>query len=103
MLKKTLNPHNLKVKYILENHSSLKSYPDPEDILYEYIRDYCNRPTAKKIEFTNVSLKKYYNLTDEKVNEIVSYLTDHGFLKEVRGNSAYSTYQIIKNPYELSE
>tara|TARA_R100000655_G_scaffold63913_2_gene102429 strand:- start:4821 stop:5120 length:300 start_codon:yes stop_codon:yes gene_type:complete len=99
MLKKTLNPEKLKVKYILENHSSLKTYPDPEDILYEYIRDYCNRPKATKIEFTDVSLKKYYNLTDEKASEIISFLVDKGFLKEVRGNSAYSTYQIIKNPY----
>ena len=99
MLKKTLNPEKLKVKYILENHSSLKTYPDPEDILYEYIRDYCNRPKATKIEFTDVSLKKYYNLTDEKASEIISFLEDKGFLKEVRGNSAYSTYQITKNPY----
>ena len=99
MLKKTLNPENLKVKYILENHTSLQTYPDPEDILYEYIRDYCNRPKATKIEFTNVSLKKYYNLTDEKASEIINYLKEKGFLSVKRSNTAYSTYQIIKNPY----
>ncbi len=99
MLKKTLNPENLKVKYILENHTSLKSYPDAEDILFEYLRDFCNRPTRTTIKFTDVSFKKRWDLSDEKADEILTYLKEHKFISEVRGNSAYVTYEIVKNPY----
>ena len=99
MLKKTLDPEKLKVKYVLENHTSLKTYPDAEDILFEYLRDYCNRPKATKIKFTDASLVKYYSLPEEKLREILTYLTDKGFIEEVHGTSAYTTYEIIKNPY----
>ena len=99
MLKKTLDPEKLKVKYVLENHTSLKTYPDAEDVLFEYIRDYCNRPTKQSIKFTDASLQKRYSLPDEKLSDILSYLKDKGFICEKHGNSAYVTYEIIKNPY----
>jgi hypothetical protein len=99
MLKKTLNPEKLKVKYVLENHTSLKTYPDAEDILFEYIRDYCNRPKATYIKFTDVSLVKYYSLPEEKLREILTYLEEKGFIDKIHSTSAYSTYEVIKNPY----
>ena len=99
MLKKTLNPEKLKVKYILENHTPLKTYPDAEDVLFEYLRDYCNRPTKESIKFTDASLQKRYSLPDEKLREILFYLKDKGFIREKHGNSAYVTYEITKNPY----
>ena len=59
MLKKTLNTAKLKVKYVLGNHTALSGYPDPEDVIFELIRDYCGK-VAKEIKFTNVSLQKKY-------------------------------------------
>lgn len=98
-IKKSINTGKLKVKYVLGIHSTLPSYPDSEDILYELIRDYCGK-VAKELKFTNVSLQKKYSLSDEKLSEVIEYLTSHGFLGVVNDNSAYTTYEVIKNPYE---
>jgi len=70
MLKKSLNTAKLKVKHVLGNHTTLPSYPDAEDIIYELIRDYCGK-VAQEIKFTNVSLKKKYSLDDERANAII--------------------------------
>ena len=43
MLPKTLNTAKLKVKYVLGNHTTLPSYPDAEDVIFELIRDYCGK------------------------------------------------------------
>ena len=69
MLKKTLDPEKLKVKYVLGNHSTLSTYPDAEDVLFEYLRDYSNRPTRQSIKFTDASLLSYHFL-ENKLNFI---------------------------------
>ena len=89
MLKKTLNPEKLKVKYVLENHTTLSTYPDAEDVLFEYIRDFCNKPTHTIIKFTDVSLQRKYSLSDEKLKSIITYLSD----KE----SLLTTFRIKEN------
>ena len=99
MLPKNLNTAKLKVKHVLGNHTTLSNYPDAEDIIYELIRDYCGK-VAKEIKFTNVSLQKKYSLTDEKVNEILMTLKKKKIIKVSLSNSAYTTYEIITNPYE---
>jgi len=99
MLKKNLNTAKLKVKHVLGNHTSLPNYPDAEDITYELIRDYCGK-VAKEIKFTNVSLQKKYSLSDEKTNEIIMQLRNSKVIKVSLSNSAYTTYEVIKNPYE---
>ncbi len=99
MLPKNLNTAKLKVKHVLGNHTTLPTYPDAEDITYELIRDYCGK-VAKEIKFTNVSLQKKYSLTDEKVNEILMTLKKKKIIKVSLSNSAYTTYEIITNPYE---
>jgi hypothetical protein len=99
MLKKTINTSKLKVKYVLDSHSSLPGYPDAEDIIYELIRDYCGK-VAKDIKFTNVSLQKRYELTHSKTSEIIEKLISDGILVEINSTSAYSTYEVIVNPYE---
>ena len=70
MLPKLLNTAKLKVKYVLGNHTTFKSYPDAEDIIFELIRDYCGK-VAKEIKFTNVSLGKKYSLDESKTNDIL--------------------------------
>ena len=99
MLKKTINTSKLKVKYVLGNHSPLSGYPDAEDIIFELIRDYCGK-VAKEIKFTDVSLQKKYELTKEKTSAIIDRLVADGILKEVNSNSAYTTYEVMVNPYE---
>lgn len=99
MLKKTLNTAKLKVKHVLGNHTTLPNYPDAEDITYELIRDYCGK-VAKEIKFTNVSLQKKYGLSDEKTNSIIMQLINDKIIDVSISNSAYTTYEIIKNPYE---
>ena len=99
MLKKTINTSKLKVKYVLGNHSSVPGYPDAEDVIFELIRDYCGK-VAKEIKFTNVSLQKKYELTEEKTSAIIERLMADGILSEVNSNSAYSTYEVMVNPYE---
>lgn len=98
MLKKTINTSKLKVKYVLENHLTLLGYPDAEDVIFELIRDYCGK-VAKEIKFTNVSLQKRYELTEEKTLSIIERLVADGILEEVNSNSAYTTYEVIVNPY----
>lgn len=98
MLKKTINTSKLKVKYVLGNHSTMSGYPDAEDIIFELIRDYCGK-VAKEIKFTNVSLQKKYELTEEKTSAIIERLVADGILEEVNFNSAYTTYEVIINPY----
>jgi hypothetical protein len=99
MLKKIINTSKLKVKYVLGNHSSVPGYPDAEDVIFELIRDYCGK-VAKEIKFTNVSLQKKYELTEEKTSAIIERLVADGILSEVNSNSAYSTYEVMVNPYE---
>jgi hypothetical protein len=99
MLKKIINTSKLKVKYVLGNHSSVPGYPDAEDVIFELIRDYCGK-VAKEIKFTNVSLQKKYELTEEKTSAIIERLMADGILSEVNSNSAYSTYEVMVNPYE---
>lgn len=99
MLPKTLNTSKLKVKYVLGNHSSVPGYPDAEDIIFELIRDYCGK-VAKEIKFTNVSLQKKYSLTEERSSAIIEKLMADGILKVSLQNSAYTTYEVIRNPYE---
>jgi hypothetical protein len=99
MLPKALNTPKLKVKYVLGNHSSVPGYPDAEDIIFELIRDYCGK-VAKEIKFTNVSLQKKYSLTEDKTSAIIEKLMADGILKVSLQNSAYTTYEVIHNPYE---
>ena len=99
MLKKTLNTAKLKVKHVLGNHTTLPNYPDAEDITYELIRDYCGK-VAKEIKFTNVSLQKKYSLSDEKTNSIIMQLINDKIIDVSISNSAYTTYEVIRNPYE---
>jgi len=99
MLPKTLNTSKLKVKYVLGNHSSVPGYPDAEDIIFELIRDYCGK-VAKEIKFTNVSLQKKYSLTEDMTSAIIEKLMADGILKVSLQNSAYTTYEVIHNPYE---
>jgi hypothetical protein len=98
-IKKQIDTGKLKVKYVLGIHTTLPSYPDAEDILYELIRDYCGK-VAKEIKFTDVSLIKKYNISDEKGKNIIQYLCEHAFLEEVNVNPNYITYEVIYNPYE---
>ena len=99
MLQKTLNTAKLKVKHVLGNHTTLPSYPDAEDIIYELIRDYCGK-VAQEIKFTNVSLKKKYSLDDERANAIIMKLRNDKIIKVSLSNSAYTTYEVVVNPYE---
>ena len=99
MLKKSLNTAKLKVKHVLGNHTTLPSYPDAEDIIYELIRDYCGK-VAKEIKFTNVSLQKKYSLSNEKVNSILMQLRNDKIIEVSLSNSAYTTYEVVVNPYE---
>ena len=99
MLKKSLNTAKLKVKHVLGNHTTLPNYPDAEDIIYELIRDYCGK-VAKEIKFTNVSLQKKYSLSDEKTNSIIMQLRNDKIIKVSLSNSAYTTYEVVVNPYE---
>lgn len=99
MLKKSLNTAKLKVKYVLGNYTALPGYPDTEDVIFELIRDYCGK-VAKDIKFTNVSLQKKYNLTEEKAANIIEKLVADKILKEINSTSAYNTYEVIRNPYE---
>ena len=99
MLKKNLNTAKLKVKHVLGNHTTLPNYPDAEDIIYELIRDYCGK-VAKEIKFTNVSLQKKYSLSNEKVNSILMQLRNDKIIEVSLSNSAYTTYEVVVNPYE---
>ena len=99
MLKKTINTSKLKVKYVLGNYTMMKGYPDAEDIIYELIDDYCSR-VAKEIKFTNVSLQKRYSLPEQRIAELIKTLLDWKIINEVNSTSAYTTYEVIKNPYE---
>ncbi len=99
MLKKSLNTAKLKVKHVLGNHTTLPNYPDAEDIIYELIRDYCGK-VAKEIKFTNVSLQKKYSLSNEKVNSILMQLRNDKIIEVSLSNSAYTTYEVVVNPYE---
>lgn len=98
MLKKKINTGKLKAKYVLGIHSNLPGYPDAEDILFELIRDYCGK-VAKEIKFTNVSLQKKYELSEETTSNIIKTLITEGVLQETNSNSAYTTYEVIINPY----
>tara|TARA_R100001163_G_C5058060_1_gene194615 strand:- start:1328 stop:1627 length:300 start_codon:yes stop_codon:yes gene_type:complete len=99
MLPKILNTAKLKVKYVLGNHTTFKSYPDAEDIIFELIRDYCGK-VAKEIKFTNVSLMKKYSVDENKANDILEKLLVEKIIKVSISNSAYTTYEVIRNPYE---
>lgn len=99
MLKKTINISKLKVKHVLGNHYHLNGYPDAEDIIFELIRDYCAK-VAKDIKFTNVSLQKKYNLSDEKTATIIDRLVADGILVEINSTSRYKTYEVVINPFE---
>lgn len=99
MLPKTLNTAKLKVKYVLGNHTTIPSYPDYEDVLFELIRDYCGK-VAKEIKFTNVSMAKRWSISQEQCSVILDKLLKEEFINISLQNSAYTTYEVIYNPYE---
>ena len=99
MLPKTLNTAKLKEKYALGNHTTLPHYPDAEDVLFELIRDYCGK-VAKEIKFTDVSMAKRWNLSKDQCDVILKELLKHNFLEISLQNSAYTTYEVIHNPYQ---
>lgn len=100
MLSKTINIGRLKVKHVLGNHATLKNYPTAEDMLFEMIRDYCGRVT-NILKFTDVSLlQKYPTLTKDSLSDILNDLKSGGYIKEINTKSSYTTYEVIKNPYE---
>jgi KaiC/GvpD/RAD55 family RecA-like ATPase len=68
MLPKTLNTAKLKVKYVLGNHTTLDSYPDAEDVIFELIRDYCSK-VAIEIKFTDISMAKRWDLSKEQCED----------------------------------
>lgn len=98
-IKKTIDISKLKVKYVLGIQSDSPTYPEPEDILYELIRDYCGR-VATELKFTDVSLKKKYSLTDEKLKDTIEWLTNNKIITSINDTTAYTTLKVIKNPYE---
>ena len=99
MLPKILNTAKLKVKYVLGNHTTLPHYPDAEDILFELIRDYCGK-VAKEIKFTDVSMAERWNLSKEQCDILIEELVKHKLLEISLQNSAYTTYEVIHNPYQ---
>ena len=99
MLPKTLNTAKLKVKYVLGNHTTQPSYPDAEDVIFELIRDYCSK-VAKEIKFTDISMSKRCDLSKEQCNTILTTLLKHKLVNISLQNSAYTTYEVIYNPYE---
>jgi|TARA_R110002153_G_scaffold104114_1_gene241705 hypothetical protein len=99
MLPKTLNTEKLKVKYVLGNHTTLPLYPDAEDVIFELIRDYCGK-VAKEIKFTDISMAKRWSLSKEQCNTILATLQKHKLVNISLQNSAYTTYEVIHNPYE---
>ncbi len=99
MLPKLLNTAKLKVKYVLGNHTTQPGYPDAEDVLFELIRDYCGK-VAKEIKFTNISMAKRWNLSENDCDVILQKLLKIDCIKVDFSNSAYTTYEVIQNPYE---
>tara|TARA_R100001377_G_scaffold73030_1_gene48936 strand:- start:295 stop:594 length:300 start_codon:yes stop_codon:yes gene_type:complete len=99
MLPKTLNTAKLKVKYVLGNHTTLPHYPDAEDILFELIRDYCGK-VAKEIKFTNISMAKRWSLSKDECNVLLKNLLKYKLIDISIQNSAYTTYEVIHNPYQ---
>ena len=99
MLPKTLNTAKLKVKYVLGNHTTLHSYPDAEDVIFELIRDYCAK-VAKEIKFTDISMAKRWSLSKDQCDTILTTLLKHELVNISLQNSAYTTYEVIYNPYE---
>lgn len=97
-LTKKIDIGKLKVKYVLGIHTSLSTYPDAEDVLYDLIRDYAGR-VSTELKFTNISLQKRFNLTDEKTSDIINHLMSHNFLEIINDTTGYTTYKVIKNPY----
>lgn len=97
-MNKTINTANIKVKYVLGNYATLKCYPTSEDILYELVLDFCGR-IYKELKFTDVSIQRKYSLSDERLNEVITQFKDWDLLEEIHGNSSYTTYKIIKNPF----
>ena len=99
MLPKILNTAKLKVKYVLGNHTTLASYPDAEDVIFELIRDYCGK-VAKEIKFTDISMAKRWSLSKDQCDTILTTLLKHELVNISLQNSAYTTYEVIYNPYE---
>ena len=99
MLPKLLNTAKLKVKYVLGNHTTQPGYPDAEDVLFELIRDY-NSKVAKEIKFTNVSMAKRWSLTEQQCDKILQKLLKINCIRVDFSNSAYTTYEVIQNPYQ---
>jgi hypothetical protein len=98
MIPKILNTEKLKVKYVLGNHTTLPSYPDAEDVIFELVRDYCVK-VAKEIKFTDVSMIKRWGLSKEQCDIIIETLITHNIIEVTLQNSAYTTYEVIYNPY----
>jgi len=101
MVTKTINKDNLKVKYVIGSYTMLPRYPDAGDVFYEFFTNYCSRKGDRRIKFTTTSIeKKWPTMSKEKMEDIVEYLISHGLIEIFNEAPSYSTYRIIKNPYE---
>ncbi len=101
MVSKQINKDKLKVKYVIGSYAVLPKYPDAGDVFYEFFTNYCSRKGDRRIKFTTSSIeKKYPTMSKERMEHIIEYLVMHELIEEVSQAAAYTTYKIIKNPYE---
>jgi hypothetical protein len=100
MVSKTIDKNRLKIKYIIGSYQHLPGYPTAEDLFYDMLTEYCSRKEDRRLKFTTTMIeRKYPHLSAEKTAEHTAHLEQIGLIREVNRTSAFTSFQIERNPY----
>ena len=84
-----LNKDKIQLKYLTGINKTLKGYPTPLDILYDSCKE-----TLDGTFYSEAKIENRYNLSEEKVKEILSELVESGYIKKKTKN-----YKIVNTPW----
>lgn len=87
---RSIDKTKVQVRYITGINKCLPGYPTPLDILY----DSCVESADGNL-FSEAKLENKYGLNEEKINDVITELTDQEYIKKNN-----TRYKIIKTPWD---
>lgn len=85
-----LDINKIQLRYITGINKCLAGYPTPLDILYESCVE-----SIDDCLFSSAKMENRYGLSDEKIEDVVKYLLERGFVEK-----SGSKYKIINSIWQ---
>jgi hypothetical protein len=88
------------IKYILNIHQELPSYPDHIDVLWVIINEAIKRPDRQKDTFGQLGFFNYHsNNNIENAKAAINKLIELGWIEPAKTKPGHESYKILHNPF----